>query len=245
LSSAETAAGEIYDGGTGNDTLTDSNASGVAIAIDPGVTFTRIENLFRFTGGLALTAAQLASFTGTIQTGAIALSSAGAVDLSGANIVTSAFSLSASGNSLTLNNTADFTVNRGAGADTVTIVDPLTTGHSAHLYGNGGNDTLVGGNSGDTIEGGAGNDTLTGGAGGDSLTGGAGADLLTGGAGADYYVYNGAADSIGTSYDTVAGFTAGVDKFDLRPSSAIVVDTPITNTAYIPQGRWSRISWGR
>ncbi|WP_428672822.1 hypothetical protein [Reyranella sp.] len=225
--SADTAAGETYNGGADNDWLTDGGTSIVAVTIDAGVTFTNIENLQDFYNGLTLTATQLASFTGTINTGAITLSSAGTVNLSNATVSTQTFNLSGSGNSLTLDNDYWYTVNGGAGADTVTILDPSTAGYYATLYGNGGNDTLTGTNGSDTLDGGANNDTLTGNAGDDSLTGGAGADTLTGGAGSDTHIYTSASDSTGVNYDTVVGFQAAIDFFDVV-TGVSDVDTPIT-----------------
>ncbi|HTK76129.1 MAG TPA: calcium-binding protein [Gemmataceae bacterium] len=66
------------------------------------------------------------------------------------------------------------------------------------------------------IDGGSGNDTIRTGAGNDQLWGGAGADRLRGGAGADTYEYNTPADSTSTHYDTIVGFNAKKDKFDLN-----------------------------
>ncbi|MBX9797725.1 MAG: M10 family metallopeptidase C-terminal domain-containing protein [Sphingomonas sp.] len=63
--------------------------------------------------------------------------------------------------------------------------------------------------------GGRAGDTLIGGAGNDWIYGGRGADQLTGGAGADTFVYNEAAESSGTTYDTITDFLSGIDKIDL------------------------------
>ncbi|MEI9887634.1 MAG: Ig-like domain-containing protein [Rhizomicrobium sp.] len=79
------------------------------------------------------------------------------------------------------------------------------------------------------VYGGAGNDVLTGGNGDDRFFGLGGADTLTGNDGADTFVYIAAANSTGnadgTAYDTIVGFDASVDKFDL-PGSVTGVDAP-------------------
>ena len=66
------------------------------------------------------------------------------------------------------------------------------------------------------LKGGAGNDVLVGGAGSDSLTGAGGADTLTGGGGADVFVYHNISDSTGSAYDTIKGFDAASDSFNLN-----------------------------
>ncbi|HEX2590944.1 MAG TPA: calcium-binding protein [Rhizomicrobium sp.] len=65
---------------------------------------------------------------------------------------------------------------------------------------------------------GAGADTLIGGAGNDTLTGGKGADTLTGNGGADTFVYTGVLDSTTKTFDTIVGFDANADRFDLDVS---------------------------
>ncbi len=52
-----------------------------------------------------------------------------------------------------------------------------------HIYGHGGNDTLIGSPGDDHLIGGDGDDTLYGGEGNDGLHGGYGKDMLSGGAG--------------------------------------------------------------
>ncbi|MEI9885432.1 MAG: DUF4347 domain-containing protein [Rhizomicrobium sp.] len=78
------------------------------------------------------------------------------------------------------------------------------------------------------VYGGAGNDVLTGGNGDDRFFGLGGADTLTGNDGADTFVYISATNSTGnangTTYDTIVGFDAAVDRFDL-PGSVTGVDT--------------------
>jgi len=78
-----------------------------------------------------------------------------------------------------------------------------------------------------TITGSAGNDTIVTGDDGSTITGGGGADALTAGSGADIFVYASAADSAADTKvhaDTISGFDASADHFDLpdqtkRPSS--------------------------
>lgn len=62
----------------------------------------------------------------------------------------------------------------------------------------------------------AGANQLTGAAGNDTLTGGFGKDVLSGGAGADTFVFNAAAESTGTTKDTILDFVSGTDLLDLR-----------------------------
>ena len=73
------------------------------------------------------------------------------------------------------------------------------------------------------VFGGGGNDTLTGGAGDDKFYGLGGADTITGNDGADTFVYTRVAESTGnaggTAYDTIVGFDAAADHFNLQPDS--------------------------
>ncbi|CAN5532394.1 hypothetical protein BH10PSE6_BH10PSE6_30280 [soil metagenome] len=70
--------------------------------------------------------------------------------------------------------------------------------------------------------------SFTGGAGSSTVTGGKGADSFTGGSGKETVRYTSAAQSSGPAYDTVVGFNAAIDRFDLWTSVA-GVDTPITS----------------
>ncbi|MBY0284296.1 MAG: hypothetical protein K2W81_10075 [Sphingomonas sp.] len=67
-----------------------------------------------------------------------------------------------------------------------------------------------------TVFGGSGNETITTGAGNDRIFGGGGADVLSGGAGADTFVYDAVSQSTGATYDRIAGFVSGVDRFDFN-----------------------------
>jgi Ca2+-binding RTX toxin-like protein len=79
-----------------------------------------------------------------------------------------------------------------------------------------GNDTLDGGAGDDVIYGNGGDDTITGAGGEDTLVGGLGADSINGGAGDDQFVYQSAAESSSTGFDTIIGFNFNNhDVFDL------------------------------
>lgn len=80
-----------------------------------------------------------------------------------------------------------------------------------NVRGSAWNDTLAGDGGPNRLEGMKGNDTLSGEGGDDLLMGGAGADWLVGGAGSDRFVAQ-----AGMEFDTVADFTPGVDRVDLR-----------------------------
>ena len=82
----------------------------------------------------------------------------------------------------------------------------------------------------------AGNDTLNGGRGDDVLLGGRGADTIEGGSGSDTLIYRSAADSKGATFDTVVGFNAHADHFDV-PSAVIAID------AHILHGRLSNANF--
>jgi Ca2+-binding RTX toxin-like protein len=176
---AEIVAGEIYNGGVGDDTL---DGSGFAAAANlTGVTLSNLENLSGFSSGVTLTRAQLDSFTGVINTGAITVSGAGAINLSDAAVKTPSITLSDLGNSLVVNDSTSpsVTVNGGNAADNVTIVGGLV---GSTINGNNGNDTMTGGSANDSLKGGAGNDILTGAAGSDQFiysAAGNGSDLIT------------------------------------------------------------------
>lgn len=205
-------AGEIYDGGSGNDTL-DGTAITTAFSI-VGATLVGLESIFGFRGGLTISASQLNSFQGSdgiIDTGTITISTAGAIDLSSAAVVTDVINLSATGNDLKLSTGLfgqfDGTVNGGAGNDAVTAF----VSSDVVLNGGGGDDTLAAHIGNDRLEGGTGNDSLSGGEGKDTLFGGEGSDSLYGGVGNDSFIFLGSTDlASGEIYDG----GAGVDTLD-------------------------------
>lgn len=122
-----------------------------------------------------------------------------------------------------------------------TRFDGSALGAGNHLYFNGaaqkgggytvlggeGDDTLIGSRKDNVLAGGKGADTLTGGQANDTITGGGGSDTidLTSG-GKDTIVYVAAADS-SIAYDTVKGFSARDDHFDM-PNQVSAMDPKVT-----------------
>jgi hypothetical protein len=66
--------------------------------------------------------------------------------------------------------------------------------------------------------GGSDGDRFSGGGGGDRIEGAGGADMLSGGGGHDIFVYSGAGDSTGTTFDTLVDFDPAEDVIDLPGS---------------------------
>jgi Ca2+-binding RTX toxin-like protein len=106
---------------------------------------------------------------------------------------------------ITFENTEEFVVSAGDGADTVTGAGGAGTGtvftSALQVFGGAGNDTLTGGDGADEINGGEGADIIDGGLGDDVLTGGAGNDTFNDGSadsGSDQF--NGGADTDTVSY---------------------------------------------
>ena len=98
------------------------------------------------------------------------------------------------------------------------------------LDGGAGNDTLTGGSGADRLDGGTGNDTLIGGSGDDQLIGGTGADSMAGGAGDDTYLVEDSGDTVNEAVnagtDTVKSsvsytLSANVENLILTGSAAI------------------------
>ncbi|MFL2823837.1 MAG: beta strand repeat-containing protein, partial [Alphaproteobacteria bacterium] len=126
----------------------------------------------------------------------------------------------------------DDTISTGAGADVVfgggrsdtidggTGDDTLYGGDETALTGVG--DSISGGAGADTIDGDGGADTILGGDGADIITGGAGADILTGGSGADTFLLPTAAESGGTSLDTITDFTSASDSIKITVTAASI-----------------------
>lgn len=98
------------------------------------------------------------------------------------------------------------------------------------FIGGSGNDAVTGNSDVNVIQTGGGSDTLIGGAGNDTLFGGAARDSLTGGAGADTFVYTSPGQSTGTTFDTVHGFDADADRFDL-PGTVTGINRAVTSGA--------------
>jgi Ca2+-binding RTX toxin-like protein len=79
-------------------------------------------------------------------------------------------------------------------------------------------DTLAGSNLANTLRGAEGDDSLSGADGNDTIAGGKGSDHLSGGTGRDVFVYTAAKESWVNAFDTVDGFDAADDKFDVVPN---------------------------
>ncbi|NGO52225.1 M10 family metallopeptidase C-terminal domain-containing protein [Allomesorhizobium camelthorni] len=84
------------------------------------------------------------------------------------------------------------------------------------LRGDGSSNLICGGPGGDVIYGRGSNDQIQGGDGHDVLIGGYGGDWLHGGKGPDIFLFQGIGDSLPTQRDTIADFSSGLDKIDLR-----------------------------
>ena len=94
-------------------------------------------------------------------------------------------SITITGGTPTVANTALIQVFGQGGNDTITLDESNGALPAARLFGGAGNDVLTGGSGNDQLFGGAGDDTLVGKGGNDLLFGGAGDDVLTGGDGDD------------------------------------------------------------
>lgn len=168
-----------------------------------------------------------------INTGQIIGRANAAVYMSGGdNFISNSGALSAPyNNAVRLDSTIDDGANTIDNSGTITArigFNAIQTGdaqatvtNSGHIVGNilfGVGDDSYDGSLGSTvgdISGGDGDDTLTGGAGRDRLIGGDGADTLDGNGGRDRFIYTGVAESGGMSHDTILGYDARADLFDL------------------------------
>ena len=110
-------------------------------------------------------------------------------------------------------------------ADSTGLKGTYSSDATFHITGGSGNDILVGRSGDDVLSGGAGNDTLIGG----------GRDTLTGGPGHDLFVYTAVGNSTGAGHDTVVGFDAYSDKFEV-PERVTGVDPAIVGGALSPNG---------
>lgn len=126
----------------------------------------------------------------------------------------------------------------------------LTGARALNVTGGGAADTITTGAGNDIIDGGAGNDTIVGGAGNDTITGGSGVDTITGGLGADVINLgnDGARDrvifaandaprsNVGTTMETVNGFTVDTDGVAGLNANADVLDFGTTATSDTSSG---------
>lgn len=138
--------------------------------------------------------------------------------------------------------TGSFTLDAGAGADSITI-SALDSGEKAMtLSGGADNDTIYAGNLADSIVGGDGDDLLVGYNGNDSIYGGLGNDTLYGASGSDLLQGedgNDLVDGQGASNDSVGG-GAGNDTVKGGAGGDILFETSdaavVTFTASTPVG---------
>jgi len=201
VTGSDYVAGEVYDGGLGNDTVAFFSTGSVDVS---GATFAGIETLtFNSTGAtLSLTLAQLAGFNSVSTTTSFTLTNGGSISLAGKS-VEGTFNLAAADTVFDLTGATHphglaVTVNGNSGNDTIT----------ASAFG----DTLSGGGGDDTINGGAGNDTIYGGAGTDRMFSNGGTDTMYGGAGDDVYVFDSADDvaveNASEGFDTIKAYVS-------------------------------------
>ena len=108
------------------------------------------------------------------------------------------------------------------GANSVTLTDALVgssdnANHIFSVFGNAGSDVIDA-------------SAVTTAANRVNFDGGAGADTLTGGAGNDTFIYDSAAESTGTAYDTVTGFDFVHDHFNIPGGVGTItaIDSAVT-----------------
>ncbi len=190
-------AGDIIDGGEGNDYLIYddndryTNNDGV-LDLSSGI-LTSIERLYA-PGFTVIASAQVLNGFQTLEAERVRFTTAGSFVISGDSVRVNQWELSAAGNSVdftTATSSSGYRVTGGAGNDVV-----LGSVYSDTFVGNGGDDRLDGGRGMDTLTGGAGTDIVLGGDGDDTLIllereiVGVG-EVLDGGAGTDRLFLNG------------------------------------------------------
>ena len=237
-----TVSSEVLDGGADVDTLDTTTWSGTyVINLATGATnfasesFTNFENIVTGAGQDTITGTDGDNSIST-QDGNDTLMGAGGNDTldGGAGIDTM---IGGTGNDTYYVDDANdiVTENAGEGNDKVLAsasytlaagveVEKLMTADSAATTPI----NLTGNEYSHTIQGNAGANVLTGGAGKDALTGGGGKDTLNGGSKADKFIYAGASDSTGPSYDTVVKFHFSKDHFD-TPVAVSAIDTTVSS----------------
>lgn len=199
----EIAAGEIYNGGTGSDTLNlNVNINAVFSSSTINVDIERFVGINAGANTVTFTGDQLGNFQ-FVQSGRIVIN-VGNADLSGATVFAPLI-----------------TLNTGAGINLSGVTSQAMT-----IAGGTAANVIVGTDLGDTITGDAGDDTISGASGNDTITGGAGRDTINGGDGNDRFVIANAADIVlNESY--TGGF--GFDTLDLETALAFNISTLIVN----------------
>ena len=179
----DVVAGELYDGGSGDDRISIVFADTSGVVDFSTSTFTGIEGIDgQFSNAyihqIRLSAAQLDPMN--FVRGWISLADGGTVSLAGTTIDNASFTLSDNATNFSMagaigQGTYGSVVTGGAAGDTIT-----GSSFDDYIFGRGGADTLNGGDGADELTGGAGLDTVNGGAGNDSLIIADAADLVAG-----------------------------------------------------------------
>lgn len=129
------------------------------------------------------------------------------------------------GDIISINGNERIVAGAGSGTNGYVVIDSTgpkgdySSSDTFHITTGSGNDRLYGR---------AGDDFLSAGNGTDALVGEGGMDHLIGGAGSDHFIYSTASDSTANHYDTVTGFNAYSDKFDV-PGTIVAVDAADTH----------------
>ncbi|MDX2103556.1 MAG: DUF4347 domain-containing protein [Alphaproteobacteria bacterium] len=194
--SGETFIGDVFDGGTGDDTIEQLLVGALNITNLSLVSVERLQAISSGGMSLTLTSAQAAGFS-TIQGGVsideIIISDGGA-DFTGK----------------TLTSIEQIQTSVGTG-----VAITLPTGYATPItvLGANGNDTLIGSVGNNWLLGIFGSDSLSGGDGADTIDGGENNDTMTGGTGADVFLAGNVVDFNG---DVITDFSPG----DIIDSSA-------------------------
>jgi Ca2+-binding RTX toxin-like protein len=217
---------DIFDGGTGSDTLDLSNATGareVNLGTETFVGNGTLRSFENVVGGLFND-----TLTGT--TGRNTLSGAAGDDTLTGDL----------GNDSLFGGDGSDSVVGGTGFDLLeggSLLDVLIGGDGNDtlvggtggdfMYGGANLDVLRGGDDGDRLFGGSFGDTLQGDGSNDTLTGGAGQDSMTGGTGVDRFVWTDITDGgLGEDADVISDFATGEDKLNLSAISGLTwIDT--------------------
>lgn len=207
ITAADYAAGEVYDGGAGNDSLYVNGTVDIS-----GSTLTSIETLgVDLFGAVSLTGAQFQSFSKIIAPGY-------------SGYVSENLTLT-TGGTITFGGQVDQLILKLAAADTSIDLSGMTStlASGATVTGNTGNDTIIGTQYGDALNGGAGNDRLDGGAGADQMSGGSGDDTFVLNSDGDRVseVANGGNDTIESSVSITAANATNVETLRLTGTAAV------------------------
>jgi Ca2+-binding RTX toxin-like protein len=195
--SGTTVTREAFNGDDGWDEILVTAQGPVDLSIATIATDVEVLRAW-YTTGITLSALQLDRFAEVRVNGVINVNTTGTVNMTGAVVDSAVFNLFSGGNTIDFMGvyTARYTVNGGAGIDTIKGGDALE------------GDILNGGGSADTISGNGGNDIIN---------GGAGADLMNGNEGDDTFVFTAVADIV--AGDTVNG-GVGFDRIMLETGAA-------------------------